>query len=133
MCARRMYGTPEEQRRIRKYEQEIAKRAYEEGKKRQENEFLRHSIRNSQKMRALKEQQKQQQMVRVLIFVHHALVSPFEFPALFGGFNSGLFFTTQHAWGQIPCVLMTFSRKRGFFWFFVLCAAMCPQVCKHST
>ena len=36
---------------------------------------------------------------------------------------------SDHAWGQIPCVLMTFSRKRGFFWFFVLCAAMCPQVC----
>ena len=34
----------------------------------------------------------------------------------------------HHAWGQIPCVLMTFSRKRGFFCFFVLCAAMCPQL-----
>ena len=55
-------GTPEEQRRIRKYEAEIAKRALDESRKQRENEFLRHSIRNSQKMRALKEQQKHQQV-----------------------------------------------------------------------
>ena len=53
-----VYGaaTPEEQRRIKKYEAEIAKRTAEEGRKQQQDEFLRHSIRNSQKMRALKEQ-----------------------------------------------------------------------------
>jgi len=54
-------ATPEEQRRIRKYEAELAKRAADESKRAKENEFLRHSIRNSQKMRALKERQKQQQ------------------------------------------------------------------------
>ena len=55
----RLFGsaTPEEQRRIKKYEAEIAKRAAEESRRNQQNEFLRHSIRNSQKIRALKERE----------------------------------------------------------------------------
>jgi hypothetical protein len=46
--------TPEQSERIRKYGEEIARRAAEQERKSAHNEFLRHSIRNSQKMRALK-------------------------------------------------------------------------------
>lgn len=47
--------TAQQSQRIKKYEAEMAKRAAETEKKSQQDEFLRHSIRNSQKMRALKE------------------------------------------------------------------------------
>ena len=46
--------TPQESKRIKKYEEDIARRAAEQERKAAQDQFLRHSIRNSQKMRALK-------------------------------------------------------------------------------
>jgi len=47
--------TPQQSERIKKYGEDIARRTAEQERKAAQNEFLRHSIRNSQKMRALKE------------------------------------------------------------------------------
>lgn len=47
--------TPQQSERMKKYGEDIARRAAEQERKAVQNEFLRHSIRNSQKMRALKE------------------------------------------------------------------------------
>ena len=46
--------TPQQSERIKKYGEDIARRTAEQERKAVQNEFLRHSIRNSQKMRALK-------------------------------------------------------------------------------
>ena len=46
--------TPQQSERMKKYGEDIVRRAAEQERKAQQNEFLRHSIRNSQKMRALK-------------------------------------------------------------------------------
>ena len=46
--------TPQQSERIKKYGEDIARRTAEQERKAAQNEFLRHSIRNSQKMRALK-------------------------------------------------------------------------------
>lgn len=46
--------TPQQSERMKKYGEDIARRAAEQERKAVQNEFLRHSIRNSQKMRALK-------------------------------------------------------------------------------
>ena len=46
--------TPQQSERIKKYGEDIARRRDEQERKQVQNEFLRHSIRNSQKMRALK-------------------------------------------------------------------------------
>lgn len=46
--------TPQQSQRIKKYGEDIARRTAEAERKAVQNEFLRHSIRNSQKMRALK-------------------------------------------------------------------------------
>ena len=46
--------TPQQSQRMKKYGEDIARRAAEQERKAVQNEFLRHSIRNSQKMRALK-------------------------------------------------------------------------------
>merc|ERR1712214_59711 len=47
--------TPQQSQRMKKYGEDIARRAAEQERKAVQNEFLRHSIRNSHKMRALKE------------------------------------------------------------------------------
>ena len=46
--------TPQQSQRMKKYGEDIARRTAEQERKAAQNEFLRHSIRNSQKMRALK-------------------------------------------------------------------------------
>ena len=48
------HPTPEQSERIKRYGEDIARRAAEQGRRSAHNEILRHSIRNSQKMRALK-------------------------------------------------------------------------------
>ena len=57
------YSSPTEQQslRMKKYSDEIAKKNLEMERREKTNEFLRQSIRNSQKMAALKEGQQQQQ------------------------------------------------------------------------
>merc|ERR1712223_562096 len=47
--------TPEQSERIKKYGEDIARRTAEHGRKAAQDEFLRHSTGNSQKLRALKE------------------------------------------------------------------------------
>jgi len=46
--------TPQQSERIKKYGEDIVRKKEEQDRKAAQNEFLRHSIRNSQKMRALK-------------------------------------------------------------------------------
>ncbi len=50
--------TQEQTERIKRYEGDIAKRNAEQIRRSEQDEFLRHSLRNSQKMRALKENAK---------------------------------------------------------------------------
>ena len=45
---------PQQSERIKKYGEDIVRKKEEQDRKAAQNEFLRHSIRNSQKMRALK-------------------------------------------------------------------------------
>lgn len=47
--------TPEQSQRIKRYGEDIARRAAEQERRSTQNEILRHSLRNSQKLRALKE------------------------------------------------------------------------------
>lgn len=54
-------ATPEEAGRVRKYEESMARKASEEERRNAENEFLRLSLRNSQKLRKLEELRRNQQ------------------------------------------------------------------------
>lgn len=62
--------TPQQSQRIKKYGEDIARRTAEAERKAVQNEFLRHSIRNSQKMRALKGR-----VMKYHIFTVSAIVS----------------------------------------------------------
>ena len=67
--------TPQQSERIKKYGEDIVRKKEEQDRKAAQNEFLRHSIRNSQKMRALKHHAVQLGKYTNTVHIPRALIS----------------------------------------------------------